>query len=63
MLDYYWINCEMQTIITVQGGLHYLIWHISRKSPHSIVSACAILHSTTGYTVDLSPVQSFASCA
>ena len=47
MLDCYWINYGMQTTITLEGGLHYIIWHISGKSHHSIVSSCTFLHSTT----------------
>ena len=42
-----WFNYEMQTIITLLGGVHYRIWHFTGKSYHSIVSACKFLHNTT----------------
>ena len=47
MLVVDWFNYEMQTTITLLGGLHYLIWHFSGKSHHSMFSTCAFLHYTT----------------
>ena len=41
--DAYWFNYKMQTTITLSGGLHYLIWHSSGKSLHSVLSTCAFL--------------------
>ena len=42
-----WFNYEMQTTITLLGGLHCVIRHFSGKSHHSMDSTHAFLHSTT----------------
>ena len=42
-----WFNNEMQTTVTLLGGLHYFMWYFSGKSHPSILSACAFLHYTT----------------
>ena len=47
MFDAYWFNYEMQTTITLLGGPHYIIWHVSGKSHHSLFSACIFLYYIT----------------